>query len=50
MFWDIRIPSKPVAALNKDYSDGDPLYSHEGECEYFLLELLIVFYDSPGAQ
>ncbi|KAM7543247.1 hypothetical protein Aperf_G00000006090 [Anoplocephala perfoliata] len=29
VFWDIRIPSKPVAALNKDYNEGDPLYSPE---------------------
>ncbi|KAL5967515.1 hypothetical protein TSMEX_004748 [Taenia solium] len=26
IFWDIRVPLKPIATLNNDYRDGDPLY------------------------
>nr|CDS27746.1 DNA excision repair protein ERCC 8 [Hymenolepis microstoma] len=29
IFWDIRVPSKPVAALNKTFVDGDNVYMHE---------------------
>ncbi|KAL5108074.1 hypothetical protein TcWFU_008311 [Taenia crassiceps] len=35
IFWDIRVPVKPIATLNNDYKNGDPLYlqnavAHEG--------------------
>ncbi|VDN99386.1 unnamed protein product [Rodentolepis nana] len=29
IFWDIRVPSKPVAALNKAFVDGDKVYMNE---------------------